>query len=195
MTEVKNSGADKGTVFMALLGTCITEWAWIEEQVYEICQLILGTEPEHTSILFYRTPTLESRIALADELMGTIFPKPESGEHSDPDAAVWRKLLLDIRAEMPVRNQLAHSPATAGVYGTMDEKTGVITKVVTVAMHSVPHPHETWRPKTKNKAALHEPDLQKHLEAVRSLHERLKTFGRELLPKHVRSAFPDKFGK
>ena len=117
--------------------------------------------------------------------MGTIFPKPEPGKHPHFDAGVWSKLIVEIKEEMPLRNQLAHSPTGAGVWGFMDEKTGDISEVVEVKMQSSPHNYEMSRPNKPKKRTLLYEDLEKHLQAVRSLHERLQKFRRYVLPAHV----------
>jgi hypothetical protein len=195
MTENREFQQDKRDAFMALLGTCITEWAWIEEEIYKICQLILGTVSEHTSIVFYRTPTLEGRLSLADELMGTIFPKPENGEHLHFDAGIWSKLLSDLRFQMPIRNQLAHSPTGAGIFGFTDERTGKIDEIVEIKMQSYPHDQEMHRPKKPNRKLLHHEDLETHLNAVRAIYSRLRTFRLDTLPPHVKKVFPQNFAE
>jgi len=176
--------------FMALLGTCITEWAWIEEEVYQVCHRVLGTVSEHTSIIYYRTPTLEARLNLANELMATIFPKPENGKHPDSDSLVWSKLLGEIKDAMPVRNQLAHSPTGAAIFGFMDDETGEVSEGVEIKMQSYPRSQELARPGKPAKKELRSEDLATYLPMVRHLHTRLRTFRLDILPNHVKRVFP-----
>jgi hypothetical protein len=190
MSNTHEFGKEQSAEFMALLGTCITEWAWIEEETYQVCAIVLGTAAEHTSIIYYRTPSLEARLNLADELMSTIFPKPETGKHPHFDAGIWSKLILNIKDAMPLRNQLAHSPTAAGIWGMMDDETGEISEVVEIKMQNSPHAHEMWRPNKPKKKMLLKEDLERHLTDVRSLHERLQAFRRDVLPGHVARLFP-----
>lgn len=176
MSTSNDFSDQKSTEFMALLGTCITEWAWIEEEIYGICQMILGTASVHTSIIYYRTPSLEARLKLVDELMETVFPPPENGKHKHSDADVWKKLSKGIQDQMPVRNQLAHSPTAMGIWGTVDDETGKVSQVVELKMQSSPHRHEMNRPKGTSKKMLLKQDLEKHLQEVREIHMRLRTF-------------------
>jgi hypothetical protein len=103
---------DLGQEFMTYIGMCITEWASVEDEIFEVFQKVLGTSHKHTAILFYSAPTLESRLTLCSELLTTVFPQPpkKDGGHIHADQKAWERLCEDMRAEMKIRNRLAHSP-------------------------------------------------------------------------------------
>jgi hypothetical protein len=103
---------DLGEEFMMFLGMCITEWANVEDEVFEIFHAVLSTDHRRTAILFYNVPTLESRLNLCSELLTTIFPQPvkKNGGHKNADHKAWDKLLAAIKDAMKTRNRLAHSP-------------------------------------------------------------------------------------
>jgi hypothetical protein len=94
------------------LGRAIAEWANVEEQLYHIVQSVLGCAAQRAAIVFYRTPTLESRIQLADDLLQTVFPQTSDnpGSQPHPGYAVWTQIQKDLRKETPIRNRLAHQP-------------------------------------------------------------------------------------
>jgi hypothetical protein len=83
-----------------------------QDHLYSIVLLILRCAPRHASIVFFRTPSIEARISLTDDLLKTVFPqtteKPGSKPH--PGYAVWTSIQADLRDETPIRNSLAHHP-------------------------------------------------------------------------------------
>jgi hypothetical protein len=94
------------------IGRAITEWAAIQDQLYSIVLTVLRCAPRHAAIVFFRTPSIESRITLTDDLLKTVFPqtseKPGSKPH--PGYVVWMNIQADLRDETPIRNSLAHHP-------------------------------------------------------------------------------------
>ena len=63
---------EMGEEFMMFLCMCITEWSNVETNLFDICKAILKTTQEHTAIIYYRTPTLDSRLELTTEIVGTV---------------------------------------------------------------------------------------------------------------------------
>jgi hypothetical protein len=167
-----------GDEFMRFLGMCITEWAQIEEELFEICHAILRTRKEHTAIIYYRTPTLDSRLELAEELVTTMFPKPESGAHPSPERRIWKDIYDEVKNLLPKRNQLAHSP----VGPTITDING--DWLTDVKYESYPHPHEKMRGKAKEKQPMELSDLKDHISSASLLWAHLRTF-RLALPKHI----------
>lgn len=94
------------------VGRAITEWADVQEHLYAIVLQILRCEPRHASIIFFRTPSIEARITLADDLLKTVFPQTSEnpGTKSHSGYATWTGIQADLRREMPIRNSLAHHP-------------------------------------------------------------------------------------
>jgi hypothetical protein len=54
--------------FYWLLGIEITIWAQLEEQLFNMCAQVLKAARHHVAIVYYRTPTLDARLTLVDEL-------------------------------------------------------------------------------------------------------------------------------
>lgn len=164
---------EMGDEFMRFLGMCITEWAQIEEVLFEVCLTILKTTKELTAIVYYRTPTLDSRLQLADELISTVFPPPNPGDHPSPERKAWKAIYDQFKCLLPERNLLAH-----GVAGP------TITDISGEWLHDVryeayPHPHERMRGKsTKEPMAL--ADLKKHISGAAHLWCDLRNFQRAL---------------
>jgi hypothetical protein len=97
--------------FNKIIGQCITQWALVEEELFQICWRILQSALEHAAIIYYRTPTLDARLSLATELVESIFPNPKrSGEHAHDDLKLWRTIEKEFRKQLEVRNRMAHHP-------------------------------------------------------------------------------------
>jgi hypothetical protein len=76
---------------------CIKQWELVEIHLFKICELILGANRKHLAIIYYRTPTLDSRLSLTNDLVESMFPK-RPGEHDHPDLVCleitsWRDTL------------------------------------------------------------------------------------------------------
>ena len=55
--------------FNKAIGQCITQWALVEEELFQICWRVLQCALEHAAIIYYRTPNLDARLSLASELV------------------------------------------------------------------------------------------------------------------------------
>lgn len=99
-----------GEEFMMFLGMCITEWAHIDDHVFEAFLAILDADYRRTAILFYNIPTLDSRLDTCSELLTTVFPEVKTGEHQHKDQEAWCDLVKATKDAMKTRNRLAHSP-------------------------------------------------------------------------------------
>jgi len=115
------------------IGRAITEWASVQDQLFAIVRLILRCSERHASIVFFRTPSIESRISLTDDLLKTVFPqtsdKPGSKPH--PGYTVWTQIQKELRKETPLRNSLAHHPVELVVDAYEHKVTGEIMFVGT----------------------------------------------------------------
>jgi hypothetical protein len=96
--------------FLKNVGMCITDWSFIEDKLFELCYLSLKAPRVQASIVYYRTPTIDSRLSLVDELITAVLPKKKSGEHSGELEIKWKKILAEIKELLPERNALAHYP-------------------------------------------------------------------------------------
>ena len=104
--------------FYAAVGKAITSWADLEAILFQMTHAILGCTKERAAIVFYRTPTIDSRLTLTNDLVNSFFPKHGPGEHPDPRIKRWREIQAEIREHLPDRNRLAHHPVgpTVNIY-------------------------------------------------------------------------------
>src|SRR6266478_5137133 len=75
------SGAERD--FLMWVGYCITTWADVEEKLFDVVWKCLQCPKEQAAIIYFRTPGLDARVTLADELVKNILPT-----RAAPDAKV-----------------------------------------------------------------------------------------------------------
>jgi len=105
---------EKAREFLYTVGEAITEWATIDERLFLIFTDVLRTDQHLAAIIYYRTNTLGGRLALLDELIRAICPKPsrESGAHASEVERHWTARKKEMVNLLATRNHLAHSPAS-----------------------------------------------------------------------------------
>jgi hypothetical protein len=93
--------------FYVMVGRCIAEWGEIEERLFNICWDCLGPY-EQSAIVYYRTPSIDARLTLIDELIECVMSKEEidlSGYEP-----TWKATIKLVRGLLSTRRQLAHHP-------------------------------------------------------------------------------------
>src|ERR1700731_2781989 len=98
--------------FFQRVGQCITQWSEIENELFRLCHLSLRCTLRRAAIVYYRTPSIEGRIALTDELIKSFLPQRDkkAGSHDHPSVKEWKDIISEIRSLLPQRNMIAHSP-------------------------------------------------------------------------------------
>src|SRR5277367_3818335 len=116
-TPEPQDGNEQLKVFYAVIGVCIKEWASIEHVLLQLCNLALKTTDKIASIVYFRTPSLEARTNLTEELLLAILPQRErkNGGHDHRLVKEWIVIRKGIKSELEVRNKLAHWPLAMSV--------------------------------------------------------------------------------
>jgi hypothetical protein len=184
--EPVKSLLEKGNEFHSLMGNCISTWATIEQYLFKICRESLGSITIRAAIVYYRTPTIDARRTLVDELVRTVLPSknPPSGGHDHPDVDEWKEIYKEMGELLRVRNRIAHQPIGPRMEFKSESATGSPELWFEIYMSE----HESAR-KGEPPKALRKEDLQQHASAVWELKERLAAFYINTLPKYV-SPFP-----
>jgi hypothetical protein len=161
--------------FYQLIGKCIKEWAYIENELFHLCEFSLGSGEKQAAVVFYRTPTIGSRLTLVSELLLAKLPQKsrKNGGHDDPLVSGWAKLEKAIGALLPTRNLLAHSPVTPTEamrirFGNQREP--MIVSWLQVATSET----EQLRGHGKQSATI--PALVDHLKSVSEMTKRLQSY-------------------
>jgi hypothetical protein len=175
-----------GEEFLYWVGSCVTAWAKVEEQLFEVCLKCLGTRPELAAIIYYRTPTLDARLSLTNDLVRAVLPRPErkDGGHDHEDVRMWDKLRKEIGGLLPVRNRIAHHPVASRSIGTPPEDvTAALNELSWVELYV--SESERLRGRDENTKPLLAPDLSAHRLATHEARVRLQRFISDVLSKHV----------
>jgi hypothetical protein len=170
---------EMGDEFYLLMGNCISGWATVEEYLFKVCWACLGCSKQQAAIVYYRTPTIEARRQLADELVKTVLPRktPPSGGHDHEDVKVWNAIQKEIEELLPTRNRIAHQPM--GPHMEFDSDARELWFEIYMS------DHEQAR-KDQSVAGLRKEDLQAHIMAVWLLKDRLAAFYIETVPTYVK---------
>jgi hypothetical protein len=180
------SWQDVQTEFHLMVGYCITDWARVDDSLFAIFRACLGPI-EQSAIIYYRTPALDLRFKLTDELVLSVLPKRvrKSGGHDHPDVKAWKKAIEGHSDLLSVRRRIAHHPVDATY------KTGPHSALIGAAIPGSSMPgnadlvpsfeiyasaQERLRSKEKNEMPLGVGDLKTHRVQVNQLRDRLHAF-------------------
>lgn len=169
--------------FLYCVGRAITEWAQVDERLFQICAAVLRASKEHVAIIYYRTNTLGARLVLVDELVTTVLPKSDrkNGGHNPPVTADWMSLKKDIEDALSVRNQLAHSPS--GPQAELERRPDGTAGITDIWWASYKSATEKLRAKGRgNIGDLKIDDVTAHVQAVGHIWIRLRNFETTSLP-------------
>ena len=176
--------------FLKRIGHCITYWAFIEEMLFEICVATLKAPRKQTAIVYYRTPTLEARLSLVQELVAAKFPRKKPGQHSSTLEITWSNLVKEATDLIPERNTLAHRPLK-GILISGLSSDGEAQIKYSVRLHK----NERLRGRSVKADLMDADSLSKHLKRVRILEEGLRRFNYDLRTMLLRLSRPPKGGQ
>jgi hypothetical protein len=161
--------------FYEAVGRAITGWAELEDVLFQMTMVILGCSKERAAIVFYRTPTIDSRLTLTSDLINSFFPRHKAGEPLDPRIGSWRELQADIKEHLHTRNRLAHHQVGTIVQVYEDRSGGALFDLVHASYAS---PSELLRKPGQSLDPLTITDVQRHIEIISKLANRLRNFDR-----------------
>ena len=161
--------------FFAALGRAITAWADLEDVLFAITHTILDCTKERAAIVFYRTPTIASRLTLTDDLVGSFFPKHEPGEQPDRRIKRWNEIQSEISEYLPFRNRLAHHPV--GPVIGIREAAGSEPEIEIMQATYICHSESLRRRKHPEPAGITE--IRAHRQIVSRLVNDLRNFHRQ----------------
>ena len=178
--------------FHMIMGYSIAAWSRVDAELFRIFQDCLGPL-DQSAIIYYRTPGLDVRLGVTDELVKTtLLPSWERPGTRDPRIRAWRKLFEDFRKLLSVRRRIAHQPVHfAEVNGYADGyvEPGYFTALdLWLEIHV--SKHERLRDSAAKLPPLRAVDLREHLQAVDALKERLASFYSDVLTKPAPTPSP-----
>jgi hypothetical protein len=198
MTDAGNTWDSLAREFYTYVGRAITEWASVDDVLFGVFRGCIGPLTA-SAIIYYRTPGLDTRFQLTDELVtATIQPLPKKpGSHTNPDLVAWKAAIEGYQALLAVRRRIAHQPIQLGSLSATDqnELNAAIAKFSTTGEWSAPLPtfeifarHERRRTKEQGKPPLKVDDLKQHVQDVAALTLRLRVFLHSTFLKYARQS-------
>jgi hypothetical protein len=169
--------------FLMWVGYCITTWADVEEKLFDVVWKCLQCPKEQAAIIYFRTPSLDARVTLADELVRNILPAraKKSGGHDHPSVKEWKKIERKFRDLLPTRNRVAHHPLSEL---KMPEGPGMLSGM---RMHYLSvSDAEQLRDRNPDWMPLHIGDLRHHHILTLGLRSEIENFYLNTLLAHVR---------
>lgn len=182
--EREKSIEEMSSEFYLLMGQAISHWAKVEAYLFKICRAALGTTSQRAGIVYTRTPTLESRRTLVNDLLATILPqRPQNGGKEHADAREWKSITEAMQALIPTRNHIAHRPMEPHIDWESEADGGVGRTDLWFAITASDHERARYGGPD---GSITVADLQNHIRDVWSLKERVAAFYVDRLPSHTR---------
>ncbi len=168
--------------FHMLMGYCIAEWATVDESLFMIFRDCVGPY-EQCAIIYYRSPGLDIRLNLTDEIVRSILPKHKPGEHPADSVKEWDSIKKNFSNLLSVRRRIAHQPVNITFIPGRRVAIPTVNKEAFARYSAQPQPsfdifaskHEEIRGKQPSKP-LQSGDLEDHLLAVDELNYSLRRF-------------------
>lgn len=177
--------------FHEMMGYCIAVWADVDDTLFRIFQHCVGA-PLQCAIIYYKTPGLEARFSLTDEIVRSVLPRKKPGEHDHAYVKRWDKAIKKRGDLLAMRRRIAHHPVAvrmnvriAGMFGTMPYNRmpigGAVDQFSWLELYM--SESEKVRGRDAHLPALLLKDLEDHFDAVATLANDLLGFLIEVLSK------------
>jgi hypothetical protein len=162
------------------MGYCVSAWALVDEVLFSIFQRCVG--PWHQcAIIYYRTPGLDIRRGLVDEIVRFILPKPEKNEHPHEDVKAWAAATRGLNDLLATRRRIAHQQVGVTLYADERPQSPNYNPVMEVfASH-----YERLRGKDEGGRGIDIERLAQHQADVQLLADRLAAFRDNVLEKYA----------
>jgi hypothetical protein len=154
--------AESENEFLRALGLCVSQWAFVDRQLFRLFRFGLQAATHRAAIVYYKPKTLQQRIQFVNELL-------EQNLSAEQYRADWKPLWKKLDDLVPVRNIFVHHP-TRRLHTARDGKA-----VYEYAIHIEPYErllHKNHKG-LKGKTEIDVEDLNKHAEAVNDLEQAL----------------------
>jgi hypothetical protein len=165
-------------MFYASLGECITAWAAIERELFELFHRALGVERrwsskyrkdpdrEKSALLFWTFPTFGMRLNYTSMLV-THCLETADGSKTKPQKH-WKKLSDDLEKLHSFRNKLAHQPTTKDAVIEHDHGTILFWAKEMIIPNKLDKKKKPFKP-------IGQDDLDEHLLSVSAICHKLKS--------------------
>jgi len=153
--------------------------------LFEVLWRCLQCPQDRAAIVYYKTPSIDPRLTLTDELVRAALPKAENGAQPHPDLKTWSAIYNEIKAQLATRRRIAHQPVRLGKETfslAPDEHFG--ENEIELTYYEI-HFSENEALRGKASEPLHINDLVDHDQAVTRLALLLQRFEKGALSNHA----------
>jgi hypothetical protein len=171
--------------FHMWVGHCITAWADLEDGLFEILWHVLSCPQERAAIVYYKTPSLDARLTLVDELVRFVLPQTKSGDQPHADLRNWSAIKSDIAKGLGIRRRIAHQPVRSRKVTVALSSDDTLGKIELSYYEIYVSEMEALRGKPAKPETLHINDLIEHEAGLQELTARIHTFDADVLAKHI----------
>jgi hypothetical protein len=166
----------KRRMFYASLGECITAWAAIERELFELFHRALGVQRpfgsrsrrniarEKSALVFWEIPTFGMRLSYTSMIV-TYCLRTADGSKTKPQKH-WQKLSKDLEELYSFRNNLAHQPTAKDRVIEHDDGTVIMWAKEMIVPNKLDR-KKSFKP-------IEQADLDRHLLAVSAICHKLK---------------------
>jgi hypothetical protein len=164
---------DAETAFLRAVGLCVTQWAFVDRQLFRLFRFGLGTSTHRAAIMYYDQQSIGRRLNSVDTLLKSAFEHPDNKSWLEE----WQQFHARTKDMLPIRNVIAHQPVRR--VGQSDGKKAIYVYGVYL------EPYQRFLKKSvkglNGKDALQTEDLIKHSLEVLGLENDLKAFVRKIV--------------
>lgn len=182
MGQLARAPKERQDEFYLLIGYCIAGWAHVDEALFQVFAQCVSPY-EQAAIIYYRTPGLDVRLKLTDELVRSLLPKRErkSGGHDHEYVKSWKEIFDTIDKLLGTRRLIAHQRVE------MKQIENMLLLFVRPDLFGddlyriYANPHERIRAKESDATPLMLSDLKNHIRDINDAGEVLKIFREKLI--------------
>jgi hypothetical protein len=161
------------TAFLRAVGLCITQWAFVDRQLFRLFRFGIDAPTHRAAIVYYGQQSIGRRLNQVDELLKSAFEHPDNKIFLEE----WQYLKGRMNELLPLRNIVAHQPVRR--LGASDGKKAVYLYGIYL------EPYQRFLKKNAKgwggKNAIETDDLIKHSVEVVALEDVLKAFVRKII--------------
>ncbi len=176
----KNEMLESSDEFHKSLGYCITEWAFVDSALFQICLTALRCPKSLAAIIYYRNVTLGGRMALVNDLVKAILPPTPPGMQPHPSLTAWKDEFRKFNTLSEIRNRLAHDPieplVVFGVVNYLDISAFDSPPSAITMFQSLPSKDKPLNPNQEPARPLTVADLRAHSALTAGLQSSLHNF-------------------
>jgi hypothetical protein len=157
--------------FLETVGLCVTQWAFVDRQLFRLFNFGLKTTRSRSAAIYYRQNSLDQRLKFVTNVLEQALTEEEYTQHWKPILPVFKKLI-------PTRNIIAHHPAKR----TGTAKDGKAVYIYAIYIEPFERVLNKEYPGLQGKADLQIADLVDHAIKVSELEQRLIAIFAKLRP-------------